>query len=146
MNLQKILVPVFGVVLVVGGYSAYGWAGIALVAGAIVMWVLLHFNRITSVLGRAAQNPVGSVGSAVMLNVKLKPHFNLLRVVAMTQSLGERLSAEEADPEIFRWTDGGGSSVTAEFLHGKLVKWELVRPPESDEAATESAQQVPAGN
>lgn len=132
MNLQKILLPVFGVVLVLGAYRAYGWGGIALLAGAIVMWVLLHFNRITSVLGRASQNPVGTVGSAVMLNAKLKPRFNLLRVVAMTQALGERLSPEGEDPEIFRWTDGGGSAVTAEFAKGKLVKWELVRPAETD--------------
>lgn len=133
MNLQKILVPIFGVVLVLGAYRAYGWGGIALLAGAIVMWMLLHFNRITSVLGRAAENPVGSVGSAVMLNAKLKPRFNLLRVVAMTQALGERLSPEGEDPEVFRWTDGGGSSVTAEFAKGKLVKWDLFRPPQPSE-------------
>ena len=133
MDLKKILVPVFGLVLVIGAWRAYGWGGIALVSGAVLMWVLLHFNRVTNVLGRAAVNPVGSVGSAVMLNARLKPGANLLRVVAMTQALGERLSAEGEQPEIYRWTDGGASSVTAEFANGKLVKWTLVRPPEPPE-------------
>jgi hypothetical protein len=65
-----------------------------------------------------------------MLNAKLKPGVNMLHVLALTQALGERLSAEGEQPEIFRWTDGGASSVTAEFANGKLVKWTLVRPAE----------------
>jgi hypothetical protein len=93
------------------------------------MWVLLHFTRLTQVLKRAAAQPIGYVGSAVMLNAKLKPGANLLHVVAITRSLGERLSDEGAQPEIYRWTDGGASSVTAEFANGKLVKWTLLRPP-----------------
>ncbi len=51
--------------------------------------------------------------------------------MAMTNSLGDRLSAENDQPEIFRWTDGGGSSVTCEFADGRLVKWSLDRPPEA---------------
>jgi hypothetical protein len=66
-----------------------------------------------------------------MLNAKLKPGVNLLHVLAMTQALGERLSAEGEEPEIYRWTDGGASSVTAGFAQGKLVKWTLARPPEA---------------
>ena len=139
MDLKKIFVPVFGVLLAIGAWRAYGWGGIALVSGAVFMWMLLHFNRVTNVLGRAAVNPVGSVGSAVMLNARLKPGLNLLRVVAMTQALGERLSAEGEQPEVYRWTDGGASSVTAEFANGKLVKWELFRPPAPKEGAATPA-------
>jgi hypothetical protein len=130
MNLQKILVPILGALLVVAGWRAYGWGGLAAVAGGLMMWGLLHFTRITRILGRASDRPVGYVGSAVMLNAKLKPGANLLHVLAMTQALGERLSAEGEQPEIYRWTDGGASSVTAEFANGKVVKWTLVRPPE----------------
>ena len=63
-----------------------------------------------------------------MLNAKLKPGASLLRVVAMTKALGELQSAPDQQPELFRWTDGTQSHVTCEFLGGKLVKWELVRP------------------
>lgn len=133
MNFQKILMPVAGVVLVAAAWRAWGWGGVALVASGIVMWMLLHFNRLTKVLGKTADRPVGHVGSAVMLNAKLRPGVNLLHVIARTQALGERLSAEGEDPEIYRWTDGSASSVTCEFRGGKLVKWELVRPPQQDE-------------
>jgi hypothetical protein len=138
MNLQKIFVPVVVVVLVAGAWRAAGWTGIALVASGLVMWALLHFNRLMRVLKRSADRPVGYVGSAVMLNAKLKPGVNLLHVMALTDSLGERLSAEGEQPEVFRWTDGGASSVTAEFANGKLVKWALSRPaapPEQPESA-----------
>ncbi|HMA09667.1 MAG TPA: glycerate kinase [Ramlibacter sp.] len=138
MNFQKFIVPVLGVVLVAAGWRAYGWGGVVAVVGGLVMWALLHVNRITRVLGRAADAPLGYVASAVMLNAKLKPGVNLLHVLAMTRSLGERLSEVDAEPEIFRWTDGGASSVTAEFTNGRLVKWTLVRPSEPPAAGAGS--------
>jgi hypothetical protein len=129
MNLQKIITPILGVILVAAAWRAYGWGGVAIAATGVVMWVLLHFTRLTQVLKRTANQPIGYVGSAVMLNAKLKPGVNLLHVLALTRSIGERLSDEGAQPEIYRWTDGGASSVTAEFANGKLVKWTLERPP-----------------
>jgi hypothetical protein len=130
MNFQKILVPVLGVVLIALAWRSYGWSGVALVAGAIVMWVLLHFNRMMQALRRASSRPIGYVDSAVMLNAKLKPGVNLLHVVSMTRALGELLSPKDEQPEIYRWTDTTDSHVTCEFNGGKLVKWELVRPVE----------------
>ncbi|MBK6387462.1 MAG: glycerate kinase [Rhodoferax sp.] len=128
MQFQKILVPVGGVVLVAAAYRAYGWGGVAVAVGGLVMWLLLHFTRMMQVLKRAADRPVGYVGSAVMLNAKLRPGFTLLHVVAMTRALGELISVKDQQPELFRWTDGTQSFVTCEFVGGKLVKWELVRP------------------
>lgn len=135
MNFQKIVVPVGGVVIVAAAYQAYGWPGVAAAAGGIVMWLLLHFNRMMQALKRAANQPVGHVGSAVMLNAKLKPGVTLLHVIAMTKSLGELRSPKDEQPEVFRWTDGTQSHVTCEFADGKLMKWELVRPPADDAAA-----------
>lgn len=136
MNLQKIILPVLGVVMVAAAWRAYGWAGVALVATGLMMWALLHFTRLTHVLKKAADRPVGYVASAVMLNAKLKPGVNLLHVIAMTQALGELLSPKDEQPEIYRWTDQGGSYVTCEFANGKLVKWALHRPPaDAEEAA-----------
>lgn len=129
MNFQKILVAVLGVALIAAAWRGYGWAGVALVAGGIVMWVLLHFNRLMTALRRAANRPIGYVDSAVMLNAKLRPGVNLLHVISLTRSLGDLRSAKDQQPEIYRWTDGGESHVTCEFNDGRLVKWELVRPP-----------------
>lgn len=139
MNLRKFLVPLGAVVLIGLGFQAYGWAGVAAVLGGLVMWALLHFTRLVNVMKKAANRPIGYVGSAVMLNARLSPGVNLMHVVAMTQALGEMRSTEDADPEIYRWTDGTRSHVTCEFHHGKLVKWTLVRPEAEDAAPPSDA-------
>ncbi|GAC1604529.1 MAG: hypothetical protein NVS3B2_10150 [Ramlibacter sp.] len=132
MNFQKILVAVCGVLLIGAAWRSYGLAGVALVIGGILMWVLLHVNRVVTTLKRAADRPVGYLDSAVMFNAKLKPGVSLLHVLAMTRALGQPQSPEGVQPESFRWTDAAGSSVTCEFAEGKLVKWELERPVEAD--------------
>lgn len=139
MNWQKIAFPILGVGLIAASWRAYGWPGVALVAGGIVMWALLHFTRMMKVLERASARPVGYCDSAVMLNAKLRPGVNLVHVMAMTRALGEQLSEKETQPEVFRWTDAGGSYVTVEFADGKVAKWELVRPPPPPQAATGDA-------
>ena len=137
MNLRNILVPLGAVALVGFGFTAYGWAGVAAVVGGLVMWALLHFTRLVNVMKKAANRPMGYVGSAVMLNARLKPGVNLMHVMAMTQSLGERLSPADTDPEIYRWTDGTQSHVTCEFIHGRLQKWTLERPQAQESTAAE---------
>lgn len=139
MNLRNIFLPIVGAAMVVLAWQAYGWQGAALAGGALVMYLLLHFNRMMHVLKKAAQRPKGYVASAVMLNAKLKPGVNLLHVMAMTETLGELLSSEGEQPEIFRWTDGSQSHVTCEFANGKLAKWTLYRPPVPDEASPPAA-------
>ena len=128
MNLRNILVPLGVIGLLAFGFAAYGWPGVAAVGGGLLMWALLHFTRLMNVMGKAARRPIGHVGSAVMLNARLQSGFNLMRVVAMTQSLGEQLSPDHAPTEIYRWTDGTQSHVTCEFRQGKLVQWTLHRP------------------
>ena len=139
MNLQKIVLPVLGVVVVAAAYRGFGWSGVALAVGGIVMWMLLHFTRMMKVLQRAADRPVGYCDSAVMLNAKLRPGVNLLHVMAMTRAIGEPLSEKEAQPEVYRWTDASGSHVTCEFAGGKLVRWALFRPPAPAEEPSASA-------
>lgn len=122
-----------GLVLALGalavGWWQYGWAGLLMALGAVVFWLLLHFTRMVTVLKRAAARPMGSVASAVMLNAKLRPGVTLLHTTALTRSLGELLSPKDTQPELFRWTDTGGSHVTCTFLSGKLTGWTLFRPP-----------------
>lgn len=134
MNMKKILLVVAGVSLLAMAWRAYGWGGVALVTGGLVMWALLQFNRTVHVLRRAKNRPIGHVDSAVMLNARLKKDLSLLHVLALTRALGERLSPEGEQPETYRWTDGSASQVTCEFRNGKLVQWTLVRPPTDDPA------------
>ncbi|WP_343589592.1 glycerate kinase [Paracidovorax wautersii] len=140
MNFRKYLVPAGILVLVGLAWRSYGWQGVFAVGGGLMMWALLHFTRLMNVMNKAAQRPIGHVGSAVMLNARLREGVNLMHVVAMTRSLGQPQSPEGEDPEIFRWTDGTQSHVTCEFRCGRLVRWELVRPA-ADDAAPQTAQQ-----
>ncbi|WP_296449648.1 glycerate kinase [Rhodoferax sp. UBA5149] len=138
MQFQKILVPLASVILVAAAYRSYAWGGVAVAMGILVMWLLLHFTRMMQVLKRAANRPIGYVGSAVMLNAKLRPGATLLHVVAMTKALGELKSPKGTQPELYRWTDGTQSHVSAEFSGGKLKKWALVRPAPAADAANGS--------
>ena len=126
--MQKILIPL----AIIGGaaiaYQSYGWRGLVVVASVLVFGILLHFSRMMQVLKRAANRPIGSVDSAVMLNAKIKSGATLLHVVAMTRSLGLLKSAKGAQPEVFEWKDGGQSVVTCTFVGGKLSHYELFRP------------------
>ena len=135
MPVQRILVPLASVLLLVGAYHFYGWSGVAAAMGSLVMWLLLHFTHMMQVLKRAAGQPIGYVGSAVMLNAKLKPGLTLLHVTAMTRALGEHRSPPDTQPELYRWTDGTHSHVNCEFCDGKLKKWELIRPAHADPAS-----------
>ena len=133
MNLRRILVPLGLVVLFVGAFRSAGWPGVAAVGGAVLMWLLLHFTRMMAVMRKTAHRPVGYLDSAVMLNVKLRSGVPLLHVLALTRALGEALTPPDTQPERFRWTDAGGSHVTCEFRNGRLVEWQLVRPPQDGE-------------
>jgi hypothetical protein len=138
MNFSKFLIPIGVVLFVAGAWQQYQWAGVAVASGAVVMWILLHFTRMVTVLSRAANRPVGHVGSAVMMNAKLKKGVNLMHVIAMTKSLGERLSAENAQPEVFKWTDEGASFVTCTFKDGKLIQWDMTRPELAEADASQT--------
>lgn len=138
MNPQKIIVPVLCISAVVLGYRFYGWAGVAAVVTALVMWVLLHFTRLMTILKRAANRPIGHVDSAIMLNAKLKPGMTLMHVIAMTRSLGALQSPKGEQPELFRWMDNGESQVTCTFVGGKLTHHVLVRPSTTE--STESGE------
>ena len=139
MNFNKLLAPLAIVVFTAGAWQAFQWAGIALAAGGVVMWILLHFTRMVTILKKAANRPIGHVASAVMLNAKLQKGATLMHVIAMTRSLGALQSDKDTQPEIYRWTDASESHVTATFVGGKLTEWTLERP------APESQADAPAG-
>jgi hypothetical protein len=132
MNFSRIWIPIGVIAFVAGAWHQYKWPGVAVSTGAVVMWILLHFTRMVTVLSRAANRPVGHVASAVMFNAKLKKGVNLMHVIAMTKSLGERLSEENVQPEVFKWADSGDSSVVCTFKDGKLQSWDMSRPQQTD--------------
>jgi hypothetical protein len=134
---KKVAVGLIAVVVLAGAWRVGGVAGLVLVVTGLVTWGLFHFTRVMRVLRSAGERPVGRVESAVMLNAGLKQRASLLHVVAATQSLGERISEQDAEPAIYRWSDAGGAHVTCEFANGKLVKWTLERPADADATASD---------
>ena len=135
MSFTKIIGPLAIIVLTIGAWRQFGWAGIALAAGGAVMWILLHFTRLMYILKKAAERPIGHVASAVMLNAKLKKGMTLMHVIAMTRSLGALQTPKDEQPEIFLWTDTGQSMVSCTFAGGKLQEWTLTRPAQDNSVA-----------
>jgi hypothetical protein len=143
---KKVAVGLIAVVVLAGAWRVGGVAGLVLVVTGLVTWGLFHFTRVMRVLRSAGERPVGRVESAVMLNAGLKQRASLLHVVAATQSLGERISEQDAEPAIYRWSDAGGAHVTCEFANGKLVKWTLERPADADATASDSGPAASTGS
>ena len=143
MPMPKILIPLACLALLIAGWRFSGWAGVAMAGGALMMWLLLHYTRLLTILKRAAKQPIGYVASAVMLNARLKAGVTLMHVVAMTRSLGELKSVKDEQPELYRWTDNGSSHVTCEFIGGKLVRWTLVRPEAVEPASAPQEDRPP---
>ena len=106
-------------------WQAYGLAGLALAASAIVFWLLLQFNRAMRVMKNAAAAPVGSIPSAVMFNARLVRGMTMIQIVAKTKSLGRKVPGSDDD---WVWADESGSRVTLHFERGRLVRWQLDRP------------------
>jgi hypothetical protein len=124
---------ILAVLVVITGWQSYGWQGVFFALTIVVFWLLLQFNRSIRVMKNAASAPKGHLDSAVMFNAKLKPGMQLMQVLALTKSLGVKVSDA---PETFRWTDEGGSSVTLVLDNGRLKTWTLDRPQDTEEPAS----------
>ena len=112
------------IALVALAWHAYGWPGAVFGVTAVVFWLLLQFSRALRAVRNAADAPVGSLRSAVMLQSRLRTGMTMPQVLALTRSLGE----EAAGNDVWRWCDGGGVTVTVRFVRGRVSDWTLDRP------------------
>ena len=110
---------------VAAGWWGYGWQGVVMAVSVVVFWLLLQFSRALRAMKNAATAPKGHVDSAVMFNAQLKAGMTLMQVIALTKSLGDRVSET---PETWAWADNGHSRVTLVFERAKLHSWQLTRP------------------
>lgn len=115
-----------------GAWRQYGALGLMLAFSMLMFWLTIQFSQTMRVLKRAAGQPKGTVAHALKLHIKLKPGMKLLSVIGMTGSLGEMLSAPNTQPEVFRWSDHSGASVTARFLDGRLLDHSIARAETAD--------------
>lgn len=128
MKVKSLLLWCAVIAIVWVSYRRWGLPGVALSSGILMMWVLLYVNRLMWVIRRAAKRPKGHVDSAVMFNAQLRAGRPLMKVTAQALALGEALPPSADGLERYRWSDDSASSVTCEFRHGKLVRWQLDRP------------------
>ena len=91
MNWQNIAVVMGLAVLLFGSFRAFGWWGFSLVSSGIVFWLLQLSTRLMQTMERAADQPVGSVTSAVMFHAQLHDGLRLLNVIGLAASLGQRI-------------------------------------------------------
>jgi Flp pilus assembly protein TadB len=123
-SISPLLGWALAVLAVAVGYAVWGWAGVALAVTVVVFWLLLQFSRALRVLRAAGSRPLGHVESALMLHSKLSPGLQMMQVVQLTKSLGERVREE---PETWRWHDEGGDAVEVELAGGRVRSWQLLR-------------------
>lgn len=107
------------------GYVQFGWRGVLVAVSGIVFWLLLQFARALRVMRAAGAAPVGQVASAVMLHARLQRGQRLMDLIALTHSLGEKLSDT---PETYRWQDASGAAVDVALVDGRVTRWALRRP------------------
>src|SRR5690349_3923004 len=105
-------------------WQRYGWQGALFALSVVVFWLLLQFNRSVRVMKNAADSPVGSVDSAVMLNAKLTRGMTMLQVLTLTHALGRKLGDA---PEQWHWADASGAAVTVVLRDGRVERWTLTR-------------------
>ena len=131
--------PWWGWVLAAGAIGAawlrFGWQGALFAVSAGFFVLLLQFNRTMRTLRDAGQAPIGQVGSAVMLNSRLRKGMQLPAILGLTRSLGEPVNPADATApgpvrETFRWRDAGGVMVDVELVDGRCHSWSLKRPPD----------------
>jgi len=118
------------------GYAGWGWRGVVLGITVLAFWLLLQFSRSLRVLKNAGNAPIGHVDSAVMLHSRLATGMTLLQVLALTRSLGRKVSES---PECWGWADAGGARIELRFEGGKLQSWELMRDEAADSTASPAA-------
>ncbi len=125
---RKFVGPLALLAIGIWSYQYSGTEGLAMFFSGLVMWILLHFSTIMIIMRRARRSPIGSVASAGMFQATLKPGVSLLFVIGQARSLGERVSPEGEQPEVYAWHDGYGNRVICHFAEGKLQNWEFKRP------------------
>ena len=70
MTFQRILIALGAAILLVWAQRSYGWPGVAAVAGALVMWLMLHFTRVMMVIKRAANRPKDQLDIAALEKIQ----------------------------------------------------------------------------
>jgi hypothetical protein len=106
------------------GWWAFGWAGLVLAITVLAFWSVLQFNRASRQLRNVADRPKGMVDSVVTLQSKLAYGMTMAEVLAISNSLGQRMNERNND---WLWRDSYGNQIIVTLRRGGVERWSATR-------------------
>ena len=121
---QRTINAVLAASALLAGWWAFRWAGLALAITVIAFWSVLQFNRASRQLRNVADRPKGMVDSVVTLQSKLAHGMHMGDVLAISNSLGQRVNERGND---WLWRDSYGNQIVVTFRRGGVERWAATR-------------------
>jgi hypothetical protein len=115
------------------GWWAFRWAGLVLAITVLTFWSVLQFNRASRQLRNVADRPKGMVDSVVTLQSKLAYGMTMPEVLAISNSLGQRMNERNND---WLWRDSYGNQIIVTLRRGSVERWSATRTDAQNTAPT----------
>lgn len=143
---QRTINAVLAASALLAGWWAFRWGGLVLAITVMAFWAILQFNRASRQLRNVADRPKGMVDSVVTLQSKLAHGMTMADVLAISNSLGQRVNERGND---WLWRDSYGNQIVVSLRRGSVERWSATRtdgqnaPAASRPAAARSADHSP---
>lgn len=134
---QRTINTVLAASALLAGWWAWHWAGLVLATTVMAFWSILQFNRATRQLRNVADRPKGMVDSVVTLQSKLAHGMTMPEVLAISNSLGQRVSERGND---WLWRDSYGNQIVVNFRRGHVERWSATRTDGQNSTTTTSSR------
>lgn len=121
---QKLFNVILAGAAIVAGWRSMGWLGVILAITLICTWMILQFNRATRQMRHVADRPKGMVDSVVTLQSRLAHGMSMSDVLAISKSLGQRVSGTNGD---WMWRDSYGNQIVVTFRRDGVTRWAATR-------------------
>jgi hypothetical protein len=121
---QRTINVVLAATALLAGWWSFRWAGLALAITVMAFWSILQFNRASRQLRNVADRPKGMVDSVVTLQSKLAYGMHMPDVLAISNSLGQRVNERGND---WLWRDSYGNQIVVTFRRGSVERWSATR-------------------
>ena len=121
---QRTINAVLATSALLAGWWSFRWPGLVLAITVLVFWSILQFNRASRQLRNVADRPKGMVDSVVTLQSKLAHGMNMSDVLAISNSLGQRVNERGNE---WLWRDSYGNQIIVTFRRGSVERWSATR-------------------
>lgn len=135
---QRTINVVLAASALLAGWWTFRWAGLVLAITVMVFWSILQFNRASRQLRNVADRPKGMVDSVVTLQSKLAHGMTMADVLAISNSLGQRVNERGND---WLWRDSYGNQIVVSLRRGCVERWSATRTDGQNAATRPAAAQ-----